>query len=82
MDDLQQLSNHEQELLQKKMDRPAYYKNEDWNETLELRVFPLNEKEIFVSFRTGSLQSKFNLRKKDALDFADRLIYAVKYQSI
>jgi transcription elongation factor len=82
MDDLQQLSNHEQEVLQKKMDRPAYYKNEDWDETLELRVFPLNEKEIFLSVRTGSLQAKFNIKKEDALDLAERLIYAVKYQSL
>ena len=80
MDDLQQLSNHEQEVLQKKMDRPAYYKNEDWDETLELRVFPLNEKEIFLSVRTGSLQAKFNIKKEDALDLAERLIYAAKYQ--
>jgi transcription elongation factor len=80
MDDLQQLSNNEQEVLAAKMDRFAYYKNEDWNETLELRVFPLNEKEVFLSVRTGSVQAKFNISKEDALDLADRLIYASKYQ--
>ncbi len=82
MDDLQQLSNHEQELLAAKMERYAWYKNEGWNEELMVRVFPLNEQEIFFSVRNGSLDAKFSIKKEDALDLAERLIYAAKYQSL
>ena len=81
MDDLQQLSNHEQEVLATKMDRAARYTSETWGD-MQVRIFPLDKEEIFVSVRTGSLEAKFNLRKEDALDFADRLIYAAKYQSL
>jgi hypothetical protein len=79
MDDLQQLSNNEQEVLAAKMDRAAMYTNETWG-VMQVRIFPLDKEEIFVAVRTGSVEAKFNLSKEDALDFADRLIYAVKYQ--
>jgi hypothetical protein len=79
MKDLQQLSNHEQEVLAAKMDRAARYTSETWGD-MQARIFPLDSEEIFVAIRTGSLEAKFNLSKKDAIDFADRLIYAAKYQ--
>jgi hypothetical protein len=81
MDDLQQLSNHEQEVLQKKMDRAAYYKHDECN-LMQVRVYPLSNEEIFFGVRLGTLETKFNLSKEDALDLADRLIYAAKYQSL
>jgi hypothetical protein len=81
MDDLQQLSNHEQEVLAAKMDRAAYYKHDECN-LMQVRVFPLTKEEIFLGVRLGTLEAKFNLSKDDALDLAERLIYAAKYQSL
>jgi hypothetical protein len=79
MEDLQQLNN-EQDLLREKMERPAYYKHDEC-QLMQVRVFPLNKNEIFLAVRLGTLETKFNLSKENALDLADRLIYAAKYQA-